>query len=189
MGTYSLCACSRAPGCFLYFHKCQKALVESTAGNSVELLPDFAGFGSPLNVWGLGAAAAFIQTFSSIWDCQERWQVLSSPGSFFRAVFSLAAALRPLIHFYADHQLCVCLLGLNASITETIEGNSLEIKWIDFLELRMRKNQMVDVFPSLQQLIVLRRSQKPHVFLKKSDFWNGLRMLVREVRWRANVTR
>lgn len=134
MDTSSLCACSRAPGCLLYLHKCQKALVESTAGNSVELLPDFAGFGSPLNVWGLGAAAAFIQTFSSIWDCQERWQVLSSPGSFFRAAFSLAAALRPLIHFCADHQLCVCLLGLNASITETIEGNALEIKW--FLRIK-----------------------------------------------------
>lgn len=166
MDTSSLCACSRAPGCFLCLHKCQKALVESTAGNSVELLPDFAGFGSPLNVWGLGAAIAFIQTFSRIWDCQERWQVLSSPGSFFRAVFPPAA----LIHFYADHQLRVCLLGLNASITETTEGNAPEIQWIYFFELRMRKKQMVDVFASLQQWIVSRRSQKPHVFLKKSTF-------------------
>lgn len=41
--------------------------------------------------------------------------------------FPLAAALRPLIHFYADHQLCVCLLGLNTSITESTEGNTLEI--------------------------------------------------------------
>lgn len=79
----------------------------------------------------------------------------------------LAAALRPLIHFCADHHLCVCLLGLNATFNETTEGNTLEIYEINFFELRMKEKQMVDVFASLQQLIVSQRSQKPHVFLGK----------------------
>lgn len=124
---YSRCACSGAPGCFEYLHKCQKFLLKvqlEPMWKSYHILQDLAGH-------KMCEALELLQHSFSLFlvsETAKRGDNFFPPlvASFFRTVCTVAAALRFLNSF-----LCwlstICLSDV-ASISANIEGKVAEIQ-------------------------------------------------------------